>query len=167
MKPRVDRWALTAGIIVITSGKRAHYGNDVAAAGRVGAARSSVCGRVGHVARRPCGHRAARVPGREEACTSRHTAAASAGADHRAASKSRTRAATQVKPRGNAVHHLTPLASLSKPAEPPPFPDGSFWSRASLEFPPVLYVLDGLPLGPPADCVRWPEAAWVGAMESL
>ena len=116
---QVDRRVLTEGIMAIPPGKRAPYGNDVAATGTVGGARSSVRGRAGHLAQRPSGHRAERVSGREEACTSRSTATARAGAGDRAASESRTRAETQVRPLGNAVQHLRNLVFLSKPTEPP------------------------------------------------
>ena len=118
MKPQVDSHGLARGIIVIPLGKRSPYGNDVAATGSVGGARTSARGRVGHFAEWPIGHRTVRVSGCAKARTSRRTATASAGASDRAASESRTRAA-QMRPLGIAVQHLVTLVFLSKPTKPP------------------------------------------------
>jgi hypothetical protein len=114
MASAVTQW----GIIVIPPWQRLPYGNDVAATGRVGRTRASVCGRVGHFPERPPGRSAARVSGPEEACSTRG-AIASASAGDSAASQSRTRAPTQVRPRRVAGSRCESNGSCRCVASPP------------------------------------------------
>src|SRR5439155_11403872 len=103
----LDGRAPTSGIIVIPPAKRFPYGDDLAAARSSGRARASIRSRVGHLIERPSGYRAARVSRCEGIRTSSGTATAVARAGDRPASQGRTRAATQMKPLGVAVQHLT------------------------------------------------------------
>src|SRR5260370_20696670 len=107
----LDGRAPTSGIIVIPPAKRFPYGDDLAAAGSAGRARTSVRSRIGHLIERPSGYRAARVSRCEEIRTSIGTATAVARAGDRPASQGRTRAATQMTPLGVTVQHLTNRAT--------------------------------------------------------
>ena len=135
--------APTSGIIVIPPAKRFPYGDDLAAARSAGRARASVRSRVGHLIERPSGYRAARVSRSEGIRTSSGTATAVARAGDRPASQGRTRAATQMKPLGVTVQHLTnpshrsyyestgqlPIGSLTQTRRSPEKP-GRFSSAA-------------------------------------
>jgi hypothetical protein len=99
MDPRLGRRVPTRrDTMVIPHRQRFPYGNDVAATGRVGRARASVRGRVGHFVERPFGRCAARVSGPAEAGTSSGSAIASASARNSSERESRANAAAQVMP---------------------------------------------------------------------
>ena len=103
----VDARVSVHGIILIPHAKRFPHGDDLAAARGAGQARASVRGRVGHLIERSSGYRAARVSGCQGIRISRGTATAIARAGDRPTSEDGSRAATQMKPLGVAVRHLT------------------------------------------------------------
>ena len=99
MDPRPGRHVPTRhDTMVIPHRQRFPYGNDVAATRRVGTARASVRGRVGHFAQWSLGRSAARISGRAEAGTSSGSAIASVSTRNSSESESRANAATQVMP---------------------------------------------------------------------
>lgn len=140
MNPRCGRRApLRSDTMVIPYQRRFPYGNDVAAAGRLGTARAPVRGRARHFAQWPRGRRAARVSGRAEAGTSRCPADASAGTGHSTASAGGTRATTTMRPRrvaGRATLRFEwPNKDIAKPRDD----DGR--AKMKHEFPAALHAL--------------------------